>query len=74
MEHGVPQGSVLGPLLFTIHVNNIINLDLLRKIYMHADDICVLHPYKHEIALKAYMERDTALIFEFARLKHSEGK
>ena len=64
----MPQGSVLGPLLFTIYVNDIINLDLHGKIYMYADDICVLYPYKHEIALKTYMKREIALIFEFARL------
>ena len=58
VERGVPQGSVLSPQLFTIYVNDIINLDLHGKIYMYADDICVLYPYKNEIALKAYMETD----------------
>ena len=45
---------------------------------MYADDICVLYPYKYEIALKAYMEKDVALICEFERLNklviHSKKK
>ena len=55
------QDSVLGPLLFTVYVNDIVNLDLYGKIYMYADDICLLYPYKHEIA---YMARDAVLISE----------
>ena len=51
VEHGVLQGSDLGPLLLTTDVNlYIFNLDFYGKIYMYADDICVIYPYKHEIA------------------------
>ena len=41
-KHGVPQVSVLGSLLFLIHINELFSLPLKGKIIGNADDTSLL--------------------------------
>lgn len=40
---GVPQGSVFGPLLFLIYVNNITNIGISETIKLYANDKLLLY-------------------------------
>ena len=47
MLHGVPQGSILGPLFFVIYINDIAHSSKLLSFFLFADDTTILFSHKN---------------------------
>ncbi len=58
VSHGVPQGSILGPLLFLIFINNLCDCVELCGTSMYADDTAIFHMSADIDDLKVSMQCD----------------
>ena len=62
---GVPQGSVLGPLLFLLYVNDIYCSSKKLKFYLFADDTNILHSHKSLKSLENEMNVELQNVYQW---------
>ena len=65
IESGVPQGSVLGPLLFLIYINDL-EKNIKSNVKFYADDTMLYSIVKDPLISAAELNHDLELIREWA--------
>lgn len=65
IDTGVPQGSVLGPLLFIIFINDLSRVQLFGKVRLFADDTVITYSHKDAVHITQMMQADLQTLNEY---------
>jgi hypothetical protein len=63
ISRGVPQGSVLGPLLFLLYVNDFQNSTKILDVHLFADDSNLFYAHKKPETLESVVNDQIATVY-----------
>ena len=65
IKHGVPQGSVLGPLLFLLYINDISESSNILKFFLFADDTTVFYSDRTNEGTEDLLNRELSKVSDW---------
>lgn len=65
VDDGIPQGNNLASTLFTIHINNLANINMNGTPYQFADDVALLNVHENKINLQNTTNSDMQLLYDW---------
>ena len=68
VECGVPQGSILGPLLFSLYINDITHAASKCKIILYADDTAIYFSHENAAEIQLALREDFNAVSEWLEL------